>query len=210
MKYIDEPIRKYINDASSSQPTPGGGSIAAMGGALACSMMNMVCNFTVGKKAYQAVEEKVQSILKEGMNLTDEMLHLAVEDTEAYAEVSKAYGLPKNTEDEKKARSQAIQAACKLALKVPSKVMSAGAKILVLLSELVDIGNKNLITDTGVSALMALAAVESAILNVRINLVFIKDAEFVKEKSGWISRMERECKANKDMIMEKVNKACGV
>jgi formiminotetrahydrofolate cyclodeaminase len=210
MKYIDEPIRKYIDDASSGRPTPGGGSIAAMGGALAGSMMNMVCNFTVGKKAYQTVEEKVRAILKDGMDLTEEMLHLAVEDTEAYAEVSKAYGLPKNTEEEKKARSQAIQEACKLALQVPSKVMSAGAKMLVLHSELVDMGNKNLITDTGVASLMALAAIESAILNVRINLVFIKDEEFVKEKTDWISKVEAECRANKDMVMEKVNKACGV
>ena len=210
MKYIDEPIRKYIDEASSGRPTPGGGSIAAMGGALAGSMINMVCNFTVGKKAYQAVEEKVRAILEEGMDLTEQMLRLAVEDTEAYAEVSKAYILPKNTEDEKKARSQAIQEACKLALQVPSKVMTAGAKMLILLSELVDIGNKNLITDTGVAALMALSAVESAILNVRINLIFIRDEKFVKEKNDWISKLESECKVNRDMVMEKVNKACGL
>lgn len=209
MKYIDEPIRKYIGDASSGRPTPGGGSIAAMAGALAGSMMNMVCNFTVGKKAYQAVDAKAQGLLKEGMDLTDEMLRLAVEDTEAYAEVSKAYGLPKGTEEEKKARSQAIQEACKQALQVPSKVMSAGARMLALLSELVEIGNKNLITDTGVAAIMSLAAVESAVLNVRINLFFIKDEAFVKEKGDWISELEAMCKAHKDTVMGKVNKACG-
>jgi len=152
----------------------------------------------------------VQAILKEGISLTDEMLRLAVEDTEAYAEVSRAYGLPKETEEQKKARSQAIQEACKLALQVPSKVMSAGAKILRLLTELVDIGNKNLITDTGVSALMSLAAVESAILNVRINLLFIKDETFVKEKSQWITGLQAECRENQSMVMKKVNKACGV
>ena len=210
MKYIDEPIRKYIDDASSGRPTPGGGSIAAMAGALAGSMMNMVCNFTVGKKSYQDVEDQVQAVLKEGMALTDEMLRLAVEDTEAYAEVSKAYGLPKETEEQKKARSQAIQDACKLALQVPSKVMSAGAKMLTLLVGLVDAGNKNLITDTGVSALLSLAAVESAILNVRINLLFIKDEAFVKEKNQWITTLETECRANQEMVMKKVNKACGV
>jgi formiminotetrahydrofolate cyclodeaminase len=210
MKYIDEPIRKYIDDASSGRPTPGGGSIAAMAGALAGSMMNMVCNFTVGKKSYQDVEDQVQAILKEGMALTDEMLRLAVEDTEAYAEVSKAYGLPKETEEQNKARSQAIQEACKLALQVPSKVMSAGAKMLKLLAELVNVGNKNLITDTGVSALLSLAAVESAILNVRINLLFIRDEAFVKGKNQWITALETECRANQDMVMKKVNKACGV
>ena len=210
MKYIDEPIRKYIDDASSGRPTPGGGSIAAMAGALAGSMMNMVCNFTVGKKYYQDVEDQVQAVIKEGMALTDEMLRLAVEDTEAYAEVSKAYGLPKETEEQKKARSQAIQDACKLALQVPSKVMSAGAKMLTLLVGLVDAGNKNLITDTGVSALLSLAAVESAILNVRINLLFIKDEAFVKEKNQWITTLETECRANQEMVMKKVNKACGV
>ena len=210
MKYIDEPIRKYIDDASSGQPTPGGGSIAAMAGALAGSMMNMVSNFTVGKKAYQAVESKVQRILDEGSRLTEEMLRLAVEDTEAYAEVSKAYGLPKQTEEEKTARSQAIQEACKMALQIPSKVMTAGQQMLTLLCELVDIGNKNLITDTGVSALMSLAAVESAILNVRINLLFIKDDAFVKGKNDWISQLEADCKAKQAMVMKKVNKACGL
>ncbi|MBN2373613.1 cyclodeaminase/cyclohydrolase family protein [bacterium] len=209
MKYIDEPIRKYIEDASSGRPTPGGGSIAAMAGALAGSMMNMVCNFTVGNKAYQAVETKARKLLEQGMDLTEEMLRLAVEDTEAYAEVSKAYVLPRVTEEEKKARSLAIQDACKQALKVPSKVMEAGARMLSLLSELVEIGNKNLITDTGVAAILSLAAVESAALNVRINLVFIKDEAFVKEKGDWISDIEAECRANKDAVMEKVNKACG-
>ena len=210
MKYIDEPIRKYIEEASSSQPTPGGGSIAAMAGALAGSMMNMVCNFTIGKKAYQEVDAKAKALLNQGIALTNDMLNLAVEDTEAYAEVSKAYGLPRGTEEEKKARSQAIQEACKLALQVPSKVMIASAKMLNLLSELVDIGNKNLITDTGVAALMSLAAVESAILNVRINLVFIKDEAYVNEKNHWISEIENGCKADKERIMEKVNKACGL
>jgi len=209
MKYIDEPLRRYIEDASSGRPTPGGGSVAAMAGALAGSMMNMVSNFTVGKKAYAAVEERVQKILKEGTNLTEEMLRLAVEDTEAYVGVSSAYGLPKETEDEKKARSLAIQEACKMALQVPSRVMAAGEKMLVLLTDLVDIGNRNLITDTGVAALLALAAVESASLNVRINLAFIKDEAFVRERGEWVAAVETGCRNKKEMIMEKVNNACG-
>lgn len=209
MKYIDEPLRKYIDDASSGRPTPGGGSIAAMAGALAGSMMNMVCNFTVGKKAYQAVDDKVRGLLGEGERLTEEMLKLAVEDTEAYTEVSRAYGLPKETEEEKKKRSEAIQDACKLALKVPSKVMASGERMLALLSELVDIGNKNLITDTGVAALLLDAAVEAASLNVKINLASIKDGPFVKEKREWIAEVEKRCRANRDIIMKKVNNACG-
>jgi formiminotetrahydrofolate cyclodeaminase len=207
MKYIDEPLRKYIQDASSGQPTPGGGSIAAMAGALAGSMMNMVCNFTIGKKAYQAVEGRAQEILREGMELTEQMLRLAVEDTEAFAVVSKAYSLPKNTEEEKMKRSQAIQEACKIALNVPSGIMAAGAKMLSLLDELVDIGNKNLITDTGVSALLSYTAIESAILNVRINLLSIKDDAYNSEKNGWIAKLEAEAKGCKERIMEKVNSA---
>jgi formiminotetrahydrofolate cyclodeaminase len=137
------------------------------------------------------------------------MLRLAVEDTEAYAGVSSAYGLPKETEEEKKARSLAIQEACKMALQVPSRVMAAGEKMLMLLTDLVDIGNKNLISDTGVAALLALAAVESASLNVRINLAFIKDDTFVREKGEWVAAVESGCRNKKGMIMEKVNKACG-
>ncbi|MGA1843083.1 MAG: cyclodeaminase/cyclohydrolase family protein [bacterium] len=209
MKYIDEPLRTYIEDASSGRPTPGGGSIAAMAGALAGSMMNMVSNFTVGKKAYAAVEERTRKILKEGTRLTEEMLRLAVEDTEAYAVVSKSYGLPKETDEDKKARSLAIQEACKIALQVPSRVMACAEEMFTQLTELVDIGNKNLITDTGVSALLALAAVESASLNVRINLAFIKDEAFVRERGEWVAAVESGCRKKKEMIMEKVNKACG-
>ena len=205
MKYIDEPLIKYLEDASSGNPTPGGGSIAGLTGALACSMCNMVCNFTIGKKAYVSVDEKMRSLFEQSKNLMQDLLNFTVEDTQAYAFVSAAYKLPKNTEEEKKSRSMHIQEACKRALEVPEKIMEKANELLNILDELVDIGNKNLITDTGVAALLSSAAIDSAILNIKINLSFIKDDEYVKDKRNKILKIKENCNLKNKSIMDKVN-----
>ncbi|MGA1868492.1 MAG: cyclodeaminase/cyclohydrolase family protein [bacterium] len=205
MKYIDEPLIKYIEDASSGNPTPGGGSIAGMTGALAASMCNMVCNFTIGKKAYLNVEEKVRSIFEQSTALMKELLNLTVEDTEVYSLVSEAYCLPKNTDEEKKVRGARIQDACKKALSVPEKIMEKAYTLLTLLEELVDKGNKNLITDTGVSALLSAAAIDAAVLNIKINLKFINDQDFVQSKEKRIAEIKEDYLTKRDIIMNKVN-----
>ncbi len=204
MKYIDEPIRTYIEDASSGNPTPGGGSIAGITGALSCTMLRMVCNFTTGKKKYADVEDQVNRILEEGTQLTEKLLALTVEDTQAYAQVSAAYGMPRDTDEDKQKRSQTIQDACKAAMKVPEDISVACLEVLELLNSLVDIGNANLITDTGVSALLAYAAFESAALNVNINLKFIKDDAFTANKSDELNQRISESEALKTSVMKKV------
>lgn len=207
MKYIDEPIRTYIEDASSGKPTPGGGSIAGFTGALSCTMLRMVCNFTTGKKKYADVQEQIDRILEKGTRLTEDLLKLTVDDTKAYSQVSAAYGMPKDSDEEKSKRSRAIQDACKAAMKVPEDISAACHEILRLLNDLADIGNPNLITDTGVSALLAFAALESAALNVTINLKFIRDDAFTAQKSGQLNLRISDSEVLKNAIMEKVNKA---
>ena len=136
-----------------------------------------------------------------------ELLTLTVEDTEVYSLVSEAYGLSKNTEDEKQVRGERIQEACKKALSVPEQIMERAYTLLILLEELVDIGNKNLITDTGVSALLSAAAIDAAILNIRINLKFINDPGFVTAKEKRIAEIKENYCIKRDIIMKKVNQA---
>ncbi len=202
MKYIDEPMRKYFEEAASGAETPGGGSISGICGALAASMAGMVCNFTTGKKKYAEFEDEIQTILQRSSAAVNDMLELAVADTEGFEEIAKAYGLPKETEEQKAARSEAIQIGCKTALDAPEKIFDASVEILGLLKRLVDISNKNLISDVGVSAIMARAAAEAAAMNVKINLKYIKDEPYTKDKGGKLDKglkeadeIEKEVKA---------------
>ena len=207
--YINDTIQKYLDDASSGQPTPGGGSIAAAAGALGLSMACMSANFTVGKKKYKDVEEEVKSHLGVCMEMRDELLRLMDEDTQAYAEVSKAYALPKDADEEKTARTEAIQKALVVAMGAPLKAVRACRKALQSVAALVDIANKNLISDVGVAALLAEAALRAAKLNVEINLSYLKDPQLVETTRGEIQAAASEAKAHAQAVMEKVVKAVG-
>ncbi|MFH0938813.1 MAG: cyclodeaminase/cyclohydrolase family protein [Planctomycetota bacterium] len=204
MKYIDEPMRKYFEEAASGSETPGGGSIAGIGGALAAAMMSMVCNFTVGKKKYADVEAEIIPMLDAATAHLNNMLHLAVADTKGFEVVARAYGMPKETELEKQSRAQAIQEGCKVALDAPEQIFDTALAILRSLRRLVEIGNKNLISDVGVSAIMALAAAESAAMNVKINLKFIKDEAFNAAKHKKIDAGLAEAKAIESEVKVKV------
>jgi formiminotetrahydrofolate cyclodeaminase len=204
MKYVDDPMKKYFEDAASGAETPGGGSISGACGALAASMMSMVCNFTVGKKKYADVEDEIKEMLDQATAKVDGMLKLMVEDTEGFEVIAKAYGMPKETDEEKQARSQAIQDGCKVALKAPEEIFDGVLEILRTLKRLVDIGNKNLISDVGVSAIMALAAAEAAAMNVKINLKYIKDDAFNAEKHEKIDKGLEEAKEIEKEVKAKV------
>ena len=204
MKYVDDPMKVYFEDAASGDETPGGGSISGAGGALAASMMSMVCNFTVGKKKYADVEDEVKAMLDDATAKVQGMLELMVADTEGFEVIAKAYGMPKETDEEKTARSKAIQDGCKVALAAPEKIFDGCLEILSTLKRLVDIGNKNLISDVGVSAIMARASAESAAMNVKINLKFIKDEEFNAVKHEKIDKGLKEADELEKEVKEKV------
>ncbi|MBM3211488.1 cyclodeaminase/cyclohydrolase family protein, partial [Candidatus Poribacteria bacterium] len=190
--YIDEPLKKYLDEAASGAPTPGGGSVAALAGALGAALTSMVCNFTVGKKKYKDVEAEVAKILSEAEELRAKLLELMVEDTRVYGKVSEAYSMPNNSPEEKEARSEAIQKALKVAMKAPLEAALCCHRILKLNEPLVEKGNKNLISDVGVAILLAESAMRSAILNVEINLSYIKDENLRHETRGKLSPMLSE------------------
>lgn len=207
--YIDEPMKKYLDETASGAPTPGGGSVAALAGALGAALTSMVCNFTVGKKKYKDVEEEVTQILSESEDLRKRLLDLMVEDTQVYGEVSKAYGMPKDSPEEKEARTEAIQKALRLAMQAPLEAAFCCHKILKINEPLIDRGNQNLISDVGVAVLLAESALRSAVLNVEINLSYIKDDDFCNETREKLSSIVQESEELKSKIFGKVKEAIG-
>jgi len=207
--YIDEPMKKYLDETASGAPTPGGGSVASLAGALGAALTSMVCNFTVGKEKYKDVEAEVAQILSEAEDLRAKLLDLMVEDTQVYSEVSNAYGMPRGTAEEKEARTEAIQKALRLAMQAPLETAFCCHKILKLNEPLLNKGNQNLISDVGVAVLLAESALRSAILNVEINLSYIKDDEFCNNTREKLSSIIAESSELKSKIYDKVKEAIG-
>jgi len=209
MGYAEGPISKYLDDASAKLPAPGGGSIAAMVGALGASMSAMVANFTVGKKKYADVEEEARGLLEQVEAERKTLTSMVDADVAAYSKVSEAYGMPKDTDEDKKARSAAIKDACRAAMVVPMDIARSCGKIADVAERLVDIGNKNLITDVGVSVLAADAAAKAAGLNVEINLGSIGDEAFAKETKDELDLIIEKVGRIAEMVMGKVKAALG-
>lgn len=198
-------INSFLSELASSSPAPGGGSVAALSGALGASLSSMVCNLTVGKEKYADAQGEIKVILKKSENLRKELTKLIDEDTDAFNDVMKAFKMPKETEQQKKTRSKAIQEGYKSAAKVPLKTARTCEQILDLALAVAEKGNKNSITDAGVSALMAKAGVHSAILNVLINLGCIKDEVFVKKISSDLDTLEKNATEKTNKVIEIVN-----
>ncbi|MFH1073547.1 MAG: cyclodeaminase/cyclohydrolase family protein [Candidatus Firestonebacteria bacterium] len=205
MRYIDEPLKKFTEDLSAKLPAPGGGAAAALVGALASSLNCMVGNFTAGKDKDASVSEEVKGLLKLSEKYREGLLNLMESDIEVYGNYSKASKLPKGTEAEKALREKAVEETVKKAAEVPYKVMIICGKILQVCESLLSKGNKNLLSDVGVAAFFAGAALKAAYLNVLVNFLYLKDESFrckiLKEtklllsESGRIERLvEEECK----------------
>lgn len=174
-------VAKFLDELASNSPAPGGGSVAALAGSLGSALTSMVCNLTIGKKRYADVEPEMKKILEQSERLRAQFTALVDQDTVAFNKVMEAYGLPKDTEDQKALRSAAIQGATKEAALVPLSVMKHVIDAIALAKMVAERGNLNSVSDAGVSALMLGAAAEGAAFNVLINLQSIHDPEF----NGW-------------------------
>ncbi len=204
MGYLDDALHTYIDALASGRPTPGGGSAAALVGALGAALNGMVANFTVGREKFAAVEEEVRELLTRGEGLRAELQRLTQADTEAYAVVSNAYKMPRETDEQKAARDQAIQEALKQAAQVPLAAARACHEVLRIAAALVDRGNPNLISDVGVAAKFALSGLECAVLNVEINLVSIKDEEYVNRHLDELRPIVHESEARGREVWDRV------
>jgi formiminotetrahydrofolate cyclodeaminase len=183
----DLSVREFGERLASAQPTPGGGSAAALGGALAAGLVSMVCNFTVGREKYADVEEEVQALLRRSEELRLQLEQAVEDDVAAYGGYSEASKLPRSTDGEQTARAAALDAALRESTLVPLGVAERCAELLELALRAAELGNRFLISDAAVGAELAAAARASAELNVRLNVGGIDDAAFA---DGVRSRLE--------------------
>lgn len=207
--YLYGTVRSYAEAASSGQPTPGGGSVAALAGALGMTMGCMAANFTVGKKKFKAVEPEVRQLLAACLHARDDLLRLMDEDTKAYGTVSAAYAMPKETPEQAAARTGMIQKALVVAMDAPLQVIRACRSALEPIARLAEIGNPNLISDVGVAAILAEAALRAAKLNVEVNLQSLEDQALSSAVRGEIERAAEEAHAIARQTLEKVVRAIG-
>lgn len=198
---IDKKVSNFLNELASNSPTPGGGSVAALVGALGAALISMVGNLTIGKKKYEGVEEDFKEIISSSEKLRYELSRLIEEDVKVFNDFMATYKMPKETEDEKKVRAEKVQESLIEAAKVPLRVAYKCLDIMILSQETAEKGNINVISDAGVAALMAEAALESAILNVKINLKMIKDDKVRTELSSSIKEILLKEKGQKEKVL---------
>jgi len=168
-------IDDWLTDLASELPAPGGGAAAGMSAAMAAALVSMVCNLTIGKPRFAEHEAVMREVLAEAERLRGEALQLAEDDAEAFSGVVAAYKLPKSSDEEKAARTAAIQAGLVEAAAVPLAVARVSAEVIKLSGRILEGSNPNVISDVAVAASAAKSALESAALNVDINVVAIKD-----------------------------------
>jgi glutamate formiminotransferase / formiminotetrahydrofolate cyclodeaminase len=188
-------LRQFCNETLSDSPAPGGGSVAALMGALGASLGGMVANLSAGKRGWDDKLEYFSNWAVKAQQLKDELLSLVDEDTTAFNKVMDAFALPRDSAEEKAARTAAIQLATKGAAEIPLKVMETASKSYQLLSEMAEKGNQASISDVGVGLLAVRACVDGAAMNVRINLAGLKDEKFKSVLLEKIQRIRAESEA---------------
>jgi len=193
-------LNAFLDELASSSPAPGGGSVAALSGALGAALISMVCNLTLGKKKYADVEGDLKRVLEQSEQLRDQFTALIDRDTQAFNKVIEAYALPKDTDPQKALRAAAVRGATKEATQVPLEVMKHCIDALALAQSVASKGNAHSVSDAGVSALMLHAGLEGAALNVRINLGGLDDPEFV----GWKKDEVQSLRSTSAMMLEEI------
>ena len=200
----DDSVRRFLDDLAGPAPTPGGGSAAAIMGAMGAALVSMVCNLTIGKKDYEDVEAAMREALGQAEALRRRLTGMIAADVEAFDGLMAAYRLPRASEEEKLARSGAIQEGLKQATDVPLSCAQACAEVIELSRRIASIGNRGVISDAGVAVLAAHAGLRSAALNVYINAPSIKDAEFVRTRRARLDELLARCAKESDQTYDAV------
>ena len=202
---VELSVNDFLGKTASGDPVPGGGSIAALSGALAAGLAEMVANLTLGRKDYALVEEEMKKISKEASRFRKKLIQDIDKDANAYNQVISAFRLPRATEIEKKQREQAIQAGLKQAALIPLSVAKDAFNIIDLAKQVVKKGSINAVTDGAVATMMARTAVLSALYNVKINLGSIKDKAFVENVLKQIQQLEMKVTEKEQEVLSAVN-----
>lgn len=191
---------KFADETFSSAPVPGGGGVAALVGSIGAALAGMVCNLTTGKKKYAQYEADIQRITGEARALMNELMAQIDRDAENFYPLSKCYGLPAGTEEEKAEKEQKMQAALKVAITAPIDIVRLAYKAIALHKELAEKGSKLAVSDVGCGVLCLKAAMQCGWLNVMINLKSIHDRDFVAAVERELKPMLAEGEAMADAI----------
>ncbi|WP_339002337.1 cyclodeaminase/cyclohydrolase family protein [Fusobacterium animalis] len=211
MKLVELDVLKFLDVVDSNSPAPGGGSVSALASSLGASLARMVAHLSFGKKKYEALSDDVKAKFvanfDELLKIKNELNDLIDRDSEAYNTVMAAYKLPKETDEEKAARSTEIQKSLKYAIQTPYDIVVLSGKAISLLGEILANGNQNAITDIGVGTMLLMVGLEGGILNVKVNLSSIKDTAYVEKITKEIYDIKAVAEKEKERIMDIVNSA---
>ena len=204
----DLTVKGLLDVTAGKDPVPGGGSISALSGSIAAALTEMVAGLTIGKKKYAEVEEQMKELVERVQKIRQQLILDVDRDSEAYNVVFAAFQMPKETDEEKAARSAQIQEATKIAANVPMEVARRVYRLLSDIEEVVSNGNQNAVTDGCVAMMSARNAIIGALFNVRINLTSIKDEQFVADMTAEADRLEREVIEREAKVIEYTKEAC--
>ena len=194
-------VAAYLDALASDTPAPGGGSAAALVGAMGAALVSMVAHFTVGRERYATSEAQMRAVLDEATTLRADLRRLMEEDERAYLALSAALKLPRATDDEKRARSRAIQRALLAAAEPPLAMARTCRRALELSQLAAEHGNPNLASDAGVAALLAEAALRASAINVRVNLARVRDQAAVERVESELNELLAGAPALKEEVL---------
>ncbi len=197
---LEQKTTDFLEALSSKEPVPGGGGASAAVGAFASALGMMVANLTAGKKTYAAVEEEILETKERLLALQKELVRLTDEDAKAFEPLSRAYGLPRETEEEKAERARIMEAALYEASRVPLQIMQTVRQVMELLRILGEKGSRIAISDVGVGILFAQAALEGASLNIYINTRLMQEKEQAAKLNAEADALIREARTLKEEI----------
>ncbi|MBM7855495.1 formiminotetrahydrofolate cyclodeaminase [Desulfohalotomaculum tongense] len=202
-------VDDFLAAASTDSPTPGGGSVAALTGALGAALVQMVGNLTVGKEKYRHVEQEMKQLVNRGSELMEKLKELAREDMAHFDTFMEVLSLPKNTPEEQAERAERIQQALKGATETPLAIAAAGVEVLALARRVADVGTENAVSDAAVAAHLAEAAVQAALVTADCNIPRIKDQTFVDRAGREKQRLGAEALQLKNKTVELVRSRMG-
>jgi formiminotetrahydrofolate cyclodeaminase len=197
----DLSIKDYLAKTASGDPVPGGGSSAALNAALAAALMEMVAQLTIGRKNFESVDAEMRAVAEKASSLRQKLIQDIDRDSGAYAQVLKAFQMPRATEAQKAERTRAVQAAFQQAALVPLGVARDAVALMDLGRTVISKGNPNAASDGAAGLLAARMAARTAVYNVKINLGSIQDAKFVSELNSEADRLEAEAAAEEKAIL---------
>lgn len=200
--YLEKPLQQYLDDLASRQPTPGGGSASALSGALAAALASMVSRLTLGKAGYEDAQAEIEVIITLTEQARKRFVELLEEDIAAYGRLSSAYKMPRGTEDERAARSRAIQEHLTGAALTPLEVVETSANLSSFLVRLAQVGNASVLTDLETAVMLANAAAMGAAAMVRVNLHSMRDAALVNQLQARLAAALNQVTENGQRVVE--------